>query len=373
MATDYNLLRLRAGGDAAELDRILQAEMREKYAAKLPETLGCPAFRFPTHLSGEQCSGDALAGRHALLVEPDQSVIDLTAGLGIDAFHLAHRAAHVTAVELDPAVAAALRENAAALGLTNISVVNAEAIGWLCESGATADVIFTDPSRRGAGGRRLYSLSDCRPDVIAALPLLRSRCRRLVVKASPMLDVSTTMHEFGGDADIMIYGNRGECKELTAVVPGTGIISVIDEEYPPFSFTAAQEAAAEVEYGLPAEGEILMRPSAALVKAGCFKLVAAHRHLRKIAPNVHLYTGEKPAADFPGSAWRIDAVIPFSKRAKRLVDAAEGWDVAVRDFVMGAEDLRRLLGITRGGEGKRCIYGIRARHEKLLLLTSRVK
>ena len=60
-----------------------------------------------------------------------ENVLEIGAGSGYMAALLAHRARHVTTVELDAALAAMARENLAAAGVTNVDVVEGDgARGW---------------------------------------------------------------------------------------------------------------------------------------------------------------------------------------------------------------------------------------------------
>lgn len=367
MAADYNRERLAAAGDPARLDAILQAELRERAASKLPLTLSCSEFRFPTALSAEQATGDHLAALHADLVEPGSSVLDMTCGLGIDAFHIARRASSVTAIDIDSRCAEAVNMNARALGLDNVEGICADSTEWLRMTDRKFDVIFIDPARRGRDGRRLFALADCSPNVVELLPLLRERAGRVIVKASPMLDISRMRAELGADADIIVYGESNECKELTAVIPGSGLTRVIDGESPEFSFSPENEAAAEICFAEPEAGQWLHEPSAAMLKSGAFRLMSERFGLSALAPDTHLYVGDAPSEGFPGEIRPIVKVVEWGKRAGRELgcDAA---DVAVRNFVMSAEELRKRLGIRRGGDGNVRIIGARSRSRKLLLL-----
>lgn len=368
----YDMMRLRAAGDPKRLEEILQEECREKTRDKLPQTLLCDGFRFPTRLSAEQCTSDSLAEQHSLLVKPGSDVLDMTCGLSIDTFHIARRAARVTAIDIHPKVAEAARDNARALGLTNVDVICADSVAWLAESDRHFDVIFIDPARRASDGRRLRALADCSPDVTSCLGLLKERSDKLIIKASPMLDVAMTLKELGGDADIVVYGTKGECKELTAIVPGRGQITVTTPGHADFSFTLAEEAAASAQQAFPAEGDLLFEPSAAAMKAGAFSLLASHFGLKKIDKNTHLYLGASPIEDFPGISRRIVRAERYSKHISPDMKSllADGADVAVRNFPLTAEALASKLGITRGGDGRRRLYGVRCESAKLLLMTA---
>lgn len=148
---------LRAAGRPEELDKILQEECRQRASRKLAETLeACASFCFPTALSAEQCTSDALAEFHAGMIPEGSRVVDLTCGLAIDAFHIARRASEVTCMDIDPTVAAAAADNARALGLENVKALHADCLRWLEENkGQVFDVAFIDPARRADDGSRL--------------------------------------------------------------------------------------------------------------------------------------------------------------------------------------------------------------------------
>jgi len=368
MSTDFAAMRLKANGDAVRLAEILQMECRERCAVKLAETLRCPEFIFPTGLSAEQCTGDALAECHAKLVESGATVLDITCGLGIDAFHIARRASRVTAIDIEPGIIAAARHNAVALGLDNIEFIADDSIGWLTVNpDMKFDYIFADPARRGRAGERLFALTQCVPDIIESLGMLMSRCRYLVVKASPMLDVTQTAALLGHNADIIIYGTGGECKELTAVLPGNNRIIVNVDGTVVMEFTREMERKAVASVAGPDMGMWLHEPWPQIVKAGPFKLLSELYGLEALDVNTHLYIGNRPVRNFPGDVRRIEQVIPMGKQAVRELGGMEA-DVAVRNFVMSADELRRYLKIKRGGNGHRRIIGVRSKGLKLLIV-----
>lgn len=363
--TDFNALRLKAAGDADKLDRILQEECRERCSSKLSDTLKNEGFRFPTLLSAEQSSSDALAEAHAGLVDEGCTVLDMTCGLGIDAFHVARKAAHVTVVDIEPTIAEAARHNADVLGLDNIEVICADSVEWLRNSDRRFDVIFIDPARRADNGGRLYALSACRPEVVAILPLLRGHASKIIIKASPMLDPAQMLSELGGDADIIVFGTSGECKELTAVIPGSGRITAGD-----ITFTAGEEHEAIADYAVADDiNGYIYEPSAIVMKAAPYKLISSRYGLLKLDRNTHLYSSDRLAADFPGRIYKIDKVLKMGNKAVRELSGIEA-DVAVRNFPMTADALKKKLKIKRGGDGRKRLFGVTVRNERMLILTS---
>lgn len=81
--------------------------------------------------------GQDLSGLHCL---------DLFAGSGVLGFEAASRgAAHVTLVERDPRVFAALRANAETLGDGRLELIRADALKFLPRAARRYDLLFLDP------------------------------------------------------------------------------------------------------------------------------------------------------------------------------------------------------------------------------------
>lgn len=365
---DYNALRLKHSGDPARLDEILQAECREKCARKLPETLKCSQFRFPSTALAEMSTGDAAAGFHASLVREGDTVLDMTFGLGIDSFHIARRASSVTGIEIDPVAAAVGAANASALGLENVEVISADSVEWLAESDRYFSVIFIDPARRDKAGRH-FSLADSTPDVTECMSLLLSRCTRLIIKCSPMLDIAALRRDLEEFADVIVVGTSRECKELVAVVPGNGATEAVTTGHGVFRFSPAEEAMAAAFYDTPQAGGYLYEPFPAVMKAAPLRLLSSRTGASKLAPNTHLYYSAEVLPSFPGEAFKILEVTEFNKRSLR--DIASRYpkiNVATRNFPLSAPALAAKAGITEGGDLR--LFGVTlADNHKYLIIT----
>ncbi len=375
---DTARLRLRHHGDPEMLWAAMQIDCRRRSATRLAATLArAPRFIFPTEISAQQCTSDALAELHAALISPGERVLDMTAGLGIDALHIASRAASVTAIDITPEVADTLRHNAAEMYLTNITPVCADSTQWIRTTDEHFDTVFIDPARRGEQGERLYALEQCRPNVVALMPQLREITRRVIVKASPMLDISRTLEELTGITDIYLYGTATECKELTAVVSTDAstviapTIHAVTPGAPDITFTLPEEAEAAPEYSAPAEGMIIHEPLPAVMKSGCFKLLSTRFNLAKADPRTHLYFSDEPSSEAPTRQYRIEKLYDFSKRA--IAECARAYpkaNIAVRDFIIGAPELAKRLKVREGGDVH--IFGFTASGKRMLAACCRV-
>ncbi|MDE6268168.1 MAG: class I SAM-dependent methyltransferase [Muribaculaceae bacterium] len=344
---------------------IMQIECRARAAKKIPEEVAAPRFLFPSLLSSEQATSDSLADFHASLIQEGSGVLDLTCGLGIDTFHIARRATSLTSVEREPSYARVAEHNAAVLGLSDrVSIINSDCIDYIASASLRPDVIFVDPARRDSSGGRVYGLSDCSPDIVPLLPRLAQISPRLIVKASPMLDISSLASELPGVTDIYVTGTSTECKELIADVslarysdsveiastsPTYGIHAIVPGLLR-FTFTPQQEAAAVPVIGRPKVGEILYEPHPVVMKAGPFRLLSQRWKVAKIGGNSHLYFSSEIREGFPGSAFRILEVLPYaSGEIKRLARRYPVINVATRNFDVPTDALRRKLRVRDGG------------------------
>lgn len=360
---DAAKLRLRHAGDTAEIkEAISQIEYSRKAGDKFrkcqtmgnrdyPDDCGfCPHW-FPSALSVEQASSATMACFHASLVGKESRVLDMTMGLGVDAAAIAYLDnAAVTAIERDERLC--LFAGANYCGIPNIEIVNADSVEWLRASHLTYDWIFIDPARRDDIGRRVFNIHDCTPDIAEILPLLLEHAPDVLVKLSPMLDISATVSDLKHVSKIYVVEDRGDVRELLVHISrdahsdsdNTEIVAVsVGSE---FMFTRAQEAAAVERYSNPVAGGYLYEPSPAIMKAGPFRLLCERFDVGALHPNTHLYASADMVDGFPGKRYRIEAVIPYaSKYIKRFAKDYPAASVSVRNFPCQAAALKAKLKV----------------------------
>ncbi len=333
-------------------------------------------------LSVEQASSWAVAALHADIARRiagnAEKFLDMTCGLGIDfraiATALGTQCGSM-AVEMQPMLAEAAAYNFQ--DMANVTVITGDSVAWLEKCGEQFDLIFIDPARRGTDGKRLYNIHDCMPDVGALLPLLRSKARKVMVKLSPMLDVSGTLADLPC-SELHIVDENGECRELLAVMdftsaaPDSGDVPVIirSSGTAPLIFTREEERNATPRYGIPQPGGMLFEPSPAAMKGAPFSLLSEKFGLAKLHPNTHVYFSESANEDLPGKWHEITEVIPFSSSViKNLSKRKMQADVAVRNFPLTAPELIRRLSIKSGGDTR--IIGVTAYEGSRLLIVVR--
>ena len=401
-------------------------EARRKLRGKVPEWVEVPSLRFPYPLSAEQCSSTETANYKAMLfreggiysetcghprphkregpagcaggrgrseaetvseyIPPFHHIADITGGLGVDSWAFAKAGFKVLYNDMRPVLVDAARHNFAELGLDGVQFRCAEikpgAIDGILD-GFKADVFFLDPARRDSSGGKVFRIADCSPDVTALLPELFNHARYVLIKLSPMLDISQGARDLGQQVrEIHIVGADGECKELLFLLDrehkGDYTITVADGGST-LTFSPSEERDATADLGSgpktrqngpevtknqgfrpenPAKRAgaqpqgYLFEPGKALLKAGCFKLISQRFKMAKAGINAHLYFADEPQDTLrPFGKWfRVLESAPLDKRsirdfAVRYPDA----DVTARAVPLTSDELRKRLGSRSGG------------------------
>lgn len=336
-------------------------EGRRRIRTKLPSWYACEGLRYPTRLCTEQCSSEETARYKAAVaaerIFPERPfrIADLTGGLGVDCWAFAQVAEAVLYNETDPVLAAAVGHNFARLG------VAATLRNRCTEPGAVADilgdfrpdVLYLDPARRAESGRKVFLLDDCRPDLLALQDELFGICPHLLIKLSPMADLTYLATRLQHVREIHVVAAGGECKELLLwmdrAYTGAGYRIVCYESGALLACDSDEEASAQ---GLYCSVDMLegwlFEPGKSLTKAGLFKTICGRFGLRKLSPDAHLYITPAPDKSLGalGKLYRIVRVLPLSSSTLRqLRNEIPAGDVTARGLHLSSDELRKKLGL----------------------------
>ena len=329
---------------------------------KVPSWAACEGIVYPAHLPMEQCSSEVTARYKAALVAglggPHGTLADLTGGFGIDCAFLSEGFAHAAYVERQEALCQAARHNFALLCLTHIDVHCADSVEYLRQM-PPVDWLFLDPARSDGHGGKTVAIADCEPDVSALEPLLLEKASCVLVKLSPMLDLSQALHTLHSVGEAHIVSVAGECKELllwlsrqASLHPDDVPIRCVNlpADAAPFTFTRRQEQSLPCPLA-EAPHAYLYEPNASLLKAGAFRSVACIYKVEKLHPNSHLYTSDEALPCFPGRMFCVDGWCGFGKKeVKALLDGVPRANLTVRNFPATVAELRRRLRLAEGGD-----------------------
>ena len=350
-------------------------ESRRKLRNKLPEWYSNPNLILPLPLSAEQCSSAETAAYKAGIVKrhcPEKpSVADLTGGLGADATAFAGLGGKVLYNEMNPVLADAARHNFTALGVPDIEIRSFKAgespVGEILGD-FRPHLIYLDPARRGADGRKVFLPEDCSPDIISLLTELMRHARFILLKISPMADISMMTGRLNGAAgrkvvkEVHAVACGGECRELLFLLDvehDGDFIYTVYEGGKTLQFTAYEESESalslpENEGILPSLcGMTLFEPGKALMKAGAFNLPCSRFGLMKLARFTHLYISDKSSGDYAGfgKTFTVREILPLDKRSMKYV--GENWpraEFTARNIPMTSEQLRARCKSSSGSD-----------------------
>ena len=340
---------------------ILQIECRQRAKNKIPELLKHDKFLFPKAICAEQCTHETVARFHASLFGINDNVLDMTMGLGVDDYYISQCVHSITSIELDKEIAEVGAYNFAPLA-SNIKVENADSVEYLkqLDEEKHFDTIFIDPARRGDGGKRLYGFADCQPDVLSLLPLIKQHCSHLIIKASPMLDVTQSMRELGEHlADVWAVSIKNECKELLFKLDFKNLPSYVTlhaknfdgSEWQRFETQTIGNYKEVIEKVDIINARFLYEPNASIMKLGCYNAVEQVFDAPQLAPNSHLMVSDIAIEDFPGRQFKIIEIIPFKdKKIKLLSKRYPQLNITTRNFRLNAEALKKRLRTQDGGD-----------------------
>lgn len=330
--------------------RLVATEVKylQRAMKKLPSYYAARAI-LPS-LAFEQSSSEECAAHKPF---SGSLAVDLTCGLGVDTLYLSKRFERVVAIERNAELAAITRHNLALMGARNVEVVCGNSEEYLATL-THADLIYADPDRRSAEGKKMVCLEDCSPNIAALLPLLRAKTDRIVVKLSPMFDTAEALRSFGEGASVEVVSLGGEVKEvvvtwsrestesrITATALHLGSFEVTTERDKP----SAEHAFDPTRYGY------LVVPDAALRKAGVVAEWCKAEGMDNYG--AYAFATQKPTTAM-GHLYNIEQCLPWQpKRLKPLV--GRNIQVIRHSFPLSTAAICKALG-TKEGKGDRWAF-----------------
>jgi len=326
-----------------------QIESRRKARSKLPEWYKQNGVIFPDPENLQQASSEAAAKYKARIFQGGP-LADLSGGTGIDAYYLAG-GEELHFVEPNEELCRLARHNFAILN-QKLTIYQESAVSFI-DRMASGLRIYIDPSRRNSSSQKTVLFSDGSPDITRILPRLLEKSDRILLKASPMIDIHAARVSLNHHVkEVHILEFAGECKEVLFLLDRSHhddppVYAVIPDKHLAFTFRYSEERQTDVEFG-PVSGW-LYEPSPALMKAGAFNILARRFNLVKVHPNTHLYTSRQCVRDFPGRTFRVTEIRPYNLRNLRAMSKDGKANITVRNFPETVASLRKKSGIRDGG------------------------
>ncbi len=359
-----------------------QVEGRQRTYSKLPTFAQIEDWWYPVRLSCEQCSSEATARYKAEIIKPlserKDILIDLTGGYGVDTYFLSEQTKQAHYVERNKELCRIAQHN---FQITHkpIQVHHTSAEDFLAQYSMADSVscdrkkdtiVYLDPARRDAHGGKVFRIEDCEPNVIKILPALRAISNTILIKFSPMLDITSALQSLGNEWDVHVVALHNEVKEIIFVTGNNHIhaVNIIQEGNVRFSFTRSDEKSALCSMADTMQAYIY-EPNAAIIKAGAFRLVGERYQLHKLDQNTHLYTSNQLIENFPGRVWQLVSQ-PIKNQRDIAALGIERAAIVTRNYPLTPEQLRKKFKLQESDT--HFLIGARIATKPTLLLTKRI-
>lgn len=358
-----------------DLDKVFlmqQIEGKQKVKQKLPTWFDATKILYPTKLSIEQTSSETTAAYKASLVNSG-TLCDLSGGFGVDSYYFSKNCQSVVHCEIQPDLSAIVAHNNQILEAKNI----------VCKTGNSTDIlneydhfdtIYIDPARRSSTQQKIFLLKDCEPNVIDLLDFYFTKANTLLIKTSPILDLSAGIEALSNVVAIHIVAVQNEVKELLWVLKkeAKNSIQVITKNFKSetietFAFDSDSETE-EIVYDLPKK--YIYEPNAAVMKSSGFQDLATQYNLSKLHPHSHLFTADANK-NFCGRVFEVQNTFVYQKKDMKLLVENQKMNVAIRNFPETVAVLRKKWKIKEGGD-LYAFFTTNMNGEKIVLLCKKI-
>ena len=301
---------------------------------------------FPPNLNLEQASSQSTAEFKADNLN-GKKFLDLTCGFGIDAYFLSQNFEEITLVEKNPELLDLVKHNWKILN-KKATFVNENLEHFLAKNSERFDVIYLDPARRDSEKNKKFLLEDLSPNLLEIQDQLLEISSQIIIKLSPLIDISYLISVLKNVAKIQIIAVRNEVKELIVFLEkarkGDDVeISCINLESDDaeFAFQFKEEKTAVSAFSEPQQ--FLYIPNNAVLKSGAFNLISQFFNGKKLHPNTHFYTSDKRIERFPGRILEINMI--DSKHIRK----GEKYNIISKNYPLSPDEIKKKYKILDGG------------------------
>ncbi len=329
-----------------------QLEAKKKCKDKLPSWFNTANIYYPNKLNIEQTSSEQTARYKSKLIS-GKTLLDLTGGFGVDAYYFSKQFAAIFHCEINQELSEIAKHNFEILDQHNITCISENGLQFLKSTIQKYDWIYIDPSRRDDVKGKVFLLKDCLPNLPENLSFLFEKTKYVLIKASPLLDISQSIKELDFVKEIHIVAINNEVKELLYILEygfkretTVHAVNLTQDKEVYFSFALQEESTSIIACGSPEN--YLYEPNAAILKSGGFKSVGKAYDVKKLHQHSHLYTSNS-LVDFPGRKFEIRNILPYSKNALKELKLSKA-NITTRNFPISVAELRKKHKIKDGGD-----------------------
>jgi 16S rRNA G966 N2-methylase RsmD len=323
---------------------------KNKCERKLPKWFSTENIYYPNKLNIEQTSSETTAKYKSNLVSGN-SLIDITGGFGVDSYYFSQKVNTITHCEINKKLSEIVLHNLKQFNTKNINNYIGDGIEFLKNTDLKFDWIYTDPSRRNDVKEKVFLLKDCLPNIPKNLAVLFEKTNNILIKVSPILDITSALNELNFVKEIHIVAVENEVKELLFLLQKNYIqqieirtINFNKKEIQNFTFTFNEES--QATFSKPKK--YLFEPNVAILKSGAFNQISEQLQIDKLHSQSHLYTSEN-LIDFPGRSFEIKNCISYDKKQFKKLIPSKKANITTRNFPESVAQIRKKTGLKEGG------------------------
>lgn len=327
-----------------------QIIVKQKSKQKLPTWFSTKNIYYPKKINLEQTSSEITANYKSKIIS-GTSIIDITGGFGIDCYAFSKVFNKVIHCEINANLSSIVKHNFEQLEARNIQTFFGDGIEYLKKSTNNFDCIYIDPSRRNDAKGKVFLLEDCLPNVPKNIDFLFTKTTTILIKNSPMLDISRAIHELKYVKEIHIVAVKNEVKEVLFLLEKNNTdpieiktINIEKNANQIFNFTFQENVNSTYSETLT----YLYEPNAAILKSGGFHQVSNQLNVYKIHQHSHLYTSDTLIA-FPGRIFKVQNTISYHKKKFNASFLEKKANITTRNFPKSVAQIRKETGIKDGG------------------------
>lgn len=350
-----------------------QIEAKQRCKTKLPTWFNTEKIYYPNKLNIEQTSSEVTAKYKSSLITGD-SIIDLTGGFGIDCYYFSKKFKEVTHCEINSELSEIVSHNYKQLEVNIIETITNDGVSQLLNNNKQYDWVYIDPSRRHDTKGKVFFLKDCLPDVPKHLNTIFNHTNNVMIKTSPLLDISVGISELNYVKTIHVIAVNNEVKELLWIlekgfeaettIKTVNINKAVEET---FDFKLNEEQAITTNFSEPLT--YLYEPNAAVLKSGGFKSVSKQLNVLKLHQHTHLYTLQD-LVEFPGRRFKIERILPYNKQLLKK-ELHEKANISTRNFPEAVQQIRKKFKIKDGGDTY-VFFTTNLHNEKIVIICKKV-
>ena len=334
-----------------------QLKLRNKLAHKIPTFYAANCWL--TSKSFEQASGEKSALYKASLFS-GKKMLDLCGGLGVDDWAFSARFDSIVSLDIDAYLNVLVNCNFKRLKLVNVSRLTADAYLYLRNTQEKYDLIYIDADRR-VNDKKGFRLDDIEPSYGKIEGRLRELTNRVLLKLSPLIDISYCVNHLENLKSIHVIAQEGEVKEVLCEIDYSTprnqkevrIIAVDMDENKTHHFSSTYLNQHNCVLANSYSHHYFYEASSAIVKSGLSSAYGKSLELLSLSIHSSYFVSEIKIDEFMGRRFELVKAFAFSKKSlneylkiNNIIKA----NVSRSQFPMSPDEIKKQFQIRDGGD-----------------------